>query len=227
MKLWQLFGIAALSIGAIAGHAQAEVPEQAPSEAQVNVCTADNKVAYMDMKIEAQPEAITYGLWGAVADRVRETLGHFTIDQIRNDDDLLMAALDSMGLKAEQDYGVKLTGSQAGMPPHGCGEETPKVPLRELFVGQVDACIANKETTVSVVYGIVTKPTPEFRKDMEAAIEGAISAYNGNMETSAGLQEALTQGVLAAEKKNGGETFFRFAPSGALQEGCHPAKLGM
>jgi hypothetical protein len=234
MKLWQVFGITALSIGAMGGHAEAGVPERAPSTAQVNVCAADNLIVSMDVKLEPESGPATYEMWGEIADRIRRTLGHFRASQIRNNRNEVMvqAALISMEEKLKMDHGIVIAETESGSPPHGCGEDNPKVPLQELFVGQVDACIATQQATVSVAFAIVTNPTPEFRKDMEAAIGKTINDYQepmssdeeGLKKVTQELYAALTPSIIAVERRHGGETFPLL---GGLQEGCHPARLGM
>lgn len=201
--------------------------EQAPSEAEIDVCTADRNVTYMKMKMEGPSEFITYELWGETATELRETFEHFTLDKVKNDDDLLMAALDNFGLRFKIKNGFEIAGGASGVPPHKCQEPPRTTPLPELYVGQVDACIADESRTVSVIYGIVTGPSVEFRKTLTDAIEKTISTYRGDMSSGEGLKDVLTDSILAVEKRLGGETFFYFAPSGALQEGCKPQKLAM
>lgn len=226
MKLWQSFAIAAL-FSSVAMNGMAQVPEQAPSDAHIDVCTSDRVMTYMYMKTDAPPEEITYGLWGQLVDDLRETVEHFTINQLRNDDDLLMAALDSFGLKFKLKYGFNIQGGPDGTPPHACQEPPRTTPLPELYVGQIDACIADKSMTVSVIYGIVTNATPEFRKSLTAAIGRTVSRYDGDMTKPDNLKEAITNTVLAVEKEHGGESFFYFAPSGALQQGCKPLERAL
>ena len=231
MKLSKKFGAAALgtvlALGALAAGSGVAKAEQAPSTAQIDVCTSDGGMTYMDMTIDAPPEAVTYELWGQVAEDLRETVAHFTLKQLQNDDDLLMAAMDSFGLKFRQKHGFNIAGGPNGPPPHKCQEPLSVGTLPPLYVGHVDACIADKSKTVSVLYGIVTNPSADFRKAVTVAIGRAIESYNGDMNRPDGIKKAITDNILQAEKAHGGETFFYFAPSGALQEGCHPAELAL
>lgn len=224
MKLWQTFGIAALSVGVALGSVQAaEVPEQAPSRMQVPVCTIDRQNTYMDMRIAAPAAEITYGLWGDVATRLQETVAHFRLQQVMDDDDLLKAALDNLALKLDQEYGIKLSGGPDGTPAHLCQEPLP-VNLPPLDVGRIDVCIADESLTVSVIYGIVSNKEG-YRTALAEGIRRAVTSYSGGMENSDGLDAAVTAEILAAEKQYGAETFFRFGET--LQKGCKPQEMRM
>jgi len=201
--------------------------EQAPATAEIDVCTADRSIIYMNMTMKGRPEAITYPLWGQTATDLRETVAHFTFDQVKNDDDLFMAALDNFGLKFELKNKFGITGGASGAPPHKCQEPPRGTPLPELYVGQVDVCAADKSQTISVIYGITTNPSPAFRDALVAAIDRTVSTYAGDMNRPDGMHEALTKSIQGVEDAGNGQTFFYFAPSGARQEGCHPRQLAL
>lgn len=224
MKINKVFGIAAIFTILSAG-ASFAADEKAPHDAVVDACTSDSFTAFMKTSVEGDPELITYGMWGSWADMTRGTMSHFSRNQFMEDNDLLHAAIDSIILKMQEDHGLKVTVKPDGTQ-HGCAHPVPAI-KPELYVGQVDACIADKSTTVSVLYGVVTRPTPAFRQSLAQAIENAVSTYGGSMDKPDGLQRAIGNAVVGVEKEHGGETFFYFAPSGALQEGCHPQQLAL
>lgn len=224
MKVHKLLGIATIFTVLSAG-ASFAADEKAPSEAVVDACTSDSFTTFMKTSVEGDPELITYGMWGKWAGLVRDTMSHFKRNQFTEDDDLLHAAVDNIILKMQEEHDLKMTVKPDGAQ-HGCVHPAPVV-KPELYVGQVDSCIADKSVTVSVLYGVVTRPTPAFRQSLAQAIENAVSTYDGSMESPDGLQEAISKAVISIEKEHGGETFFYFAPSGALQEGCHPQQLAL